>query len=331
MIFSLAPMEGITNYLIRNAYHHHFDDIDRYYTPFLPASKRLSPKMKRDLMPENNKGITLIPQILAKRSVDVLHMCDLLKEYGYDTLNINLGCPSGTVVNKGRGAGFLRFPQELDQFLYEIFEKTEFKISVKTRVGFDSDEEWENLLSIYHKYPLEELIIHPRIQKDFYKGNPRMETFSKAYETYSKTPSLLCYNGDIDSVKNFQTVQRAYPLVERFMLGRGLLAKPGLVGMIKKQLPSGDVTLTCIPLSSEEEQSYKKRLRAYIDEIMENLLKNFSGERDILFHMKEIWFYLHHSFADAEPYLKQIQKTQSLAEYRLIVNAIFSNCRITEF
>lgn len=313
MQYYFAPMEGITGYIVRNAYHHYFDDIDRYYTPFIPANKKMSKRVIRDILPENNREIHLIPQLLAKNAEEVLTICDKICAYGYDTVNINLGCPSGTVVNKGRGSGFLNFPDELDRFLYRIFEKANCRISIKTRVGVNSLDGWEHLLSIYAKYPLEELIIHPRLRTDFYRGQPRMEAFSLATE---RIEVPLCYNGDITSVNDLKGIEAAYPTVDRIMIGRGLLAKPGLLSYARN--------------SDFESDNYRKRLRNLHDEILEGYLSIFSGERDAMFHMKEIWMYLIQSFADSDKMLKGIKKAQTLREYQMVVNRIFCDCELNE-
>ena len=181
MKYYMAPMEGLTGYIYRNAYQKYFHDIDRYFTPFI-TNKKLDFKVKKDIDPEHNQGMEVVPQILTNQPDDFISIVNQLKQYGYDEVNLNLGCPSGTVVAKNRGAGFLAVPDELDSFLDKIFNACDCKISIKTRVGKDSPDEWENLLAIYEKYPLSELIIHPRIQKDFYKYTPRMETYRYAAE-----------------------------------------------------------------------------------------------------------------------------------------------------
>ena len=173
--YYLAPLEGITTYIFRNAYHRYFYPMDKYFTPFLvPHSKKgFSAKEKREILPENNEGLYLVPQIMSNHADECLKTIEKLRVYGYKEVNLNMGCPSKTVVSKGRGAGFLAFPEELDYFLDEVFERisnTDVKLSIKTRLGRDEPEEFFRILEIYNQYPLEELIIHPRVQKDFYKN-----------------------------------------------------------------------------------------------------------------------------------------------------------------
>ena len=182
MKFFLAPMQGLTGYIVRNAFHHHFDYIDKYYTPFIPAAKRMNAKIKRDIDPVNNDGITLIPQAMSIVADEVIDLHRQLAPYGYDEINVNLGCPSGTVVSKKRGSGILAYPDMLDSFLDELYTKADFPVSIKTRVGFNDDELWPKLIEIYSKYPISELTVHPRVQKDFYKNTPRMDDFALAVQ-----------------------------------------------------------------------------------------------------------------------------------------------------
>lgn len=259
MLFYLAPMEGITGYIVRNAYAHYFPYIDKYFTPFIPAAKKMSKKIKRDLAAENNEQIRLVPQLIGNRADEFLMMIRQLEDLGFTSVNLNFGCPSGTVVSKRKGAGFLADPKELEMLLEEVLEKSPLAVSVKTRVGIKDPDEWEALCGVYVKFPLEELIIHPRLQNDYYSGTPRMETFARALEQIHVP---LCYNGDICSVEDYKKVTAAFPAIDRIMIGRGLLENPGLVGEIKGNPPAD-----------------KARLRAFHDEILEGCLDTFRAEK----------------------------------------------------
>ena len=307
MQFDLAPMEGLTGYIIRNAFHHYFDDIDTYYTPFIPAAKRMSKKIKADILPDNNQGIHLIPQVMSNNADEVIDLGHQLQEYGYDILNINLGCPSGTVVSKKRGSGLLAYPEELDHFLEELFSKTEMKISIKTRIGFYDEEEWPQILSIYKKYPLKELIIHPRVQRDLYRNTPRMEAFSLAMQELSVP---LCYNGDIIDIESFEKVCAKFPSIDRVMIGRGMFRNPALIARLKG--------------TPYDATDYKSRLREFHDEIYIGFRSIFSGEKDALFRMKEVWSYLRYAFENSDKYWKKIRKVQHHPDYVILINQLFS-------
>ena len=317
MKYYMAPMEGLTGYVYRNAYHKFFRPMDRYFTPFI-ANRKMSSGEIRDLLPEHNEGMHVVPQILTNRSADFLAVAKEIAQYGYDTVNLNVGCPSGTVVAKGRGAGLLAEPEVLDHFLYEIFEGYAGKISIKTRIGMEDENEWQDILAVYEKYPLEELIIHPRVRKDFYKGNPRLDAFSYAME---ESGHRLCYNGDICSVEDLQDRKERFPDLDRVMLGRGLLCNPFLIEMSKTADDVGRKTAD--DAAHDHMQEKKDRLYAFHQEILEGYIQIMSGDRNVLFRMKELWFYLGDCFTNADKYLKKIKKSERLVAYQVAVDALF--------
>ena len=317
MKYYMAPMEGLTGYVYRNAYHKFFRPMDRYFTPFI-ANKKMSNGEIRDLLPEHNEGMHVVPQILTNRSEDFLAVAKEIAQYGYDTVNLNVGCPSGTVVAKGRGAGLLAEPEVLDHFLYEIFEGYAGKISVKTRIGMEDENEWQDILAVYEKYPLEELIIHPRVRKDFYKGKPRLDAFSYAME---ESGHRLCYNGDICSAEDLHDRKERFPDLDRVMLGRGLLCNPFLIEMSKTADDVGRKTAD--DAAHDHMQEKKDRLYAFHQEILEGYIQIMSGDRNVLFRMKELWFYLGDCFTNADKYLKKIKKSERLVAYQAAVDALF--------
>ena len=205
MKYYLAPMEGITGHIYRNAYAKYFDNIDKYFTPFIVPNQSTSLKTKelRDMLPENNEGLYIVPQILTNDAEGFITTAKKLQQLGYDEINLNLGCPAGTVVSKNRGSGFLSQRDELDSFLDEIFKINDMKISVKTRIGKDSPDEFYELIKIYNKYPMEELIIHPRTRQDFYGNTPNLDVFKDAI---SLSENTLCYNGDIFTVEDYKKI-----------------------------------------------------------------------------------------------------------------------------
>ncbi len=302
MNYDFAPMEGITTYIYRTTYARYYGGIDRYYTPFL-ASMHLSAREKNEVLPEHNAGITVIPQILSNRADEFLAITHELQDYGYDTVNLNLGCPSGTVVSKHRGAGFLAVPDELDRFLDAIYASCPLKISIKTRIGISDESEWEDILRIYEKYPVEELIIHTRLQKDFYKLPTRPHTYLDA----RRLGIPLCYNGDIDSPGALHTVLSMGPSINRIMIGRGLIANPELVEALNGQ-PSCD----------------KDRLQSFLSDICDRYITEMSGgDRNTLYKLKELWVYMGGLFPDADKYIKRIKKASRLSEYHAAVDALF--------
>ena len=305
MKYYLAPMEGITGYIYRNYYEKYFHNIDKYLTPFIPSNKGTSLKTKefRDVLPENNRGMNIVPQILSNDSEGFIITARKLQQFGYKEINLNLGCPSGTVVSKDKGSGFLAKREELDRFLDEIFKIDDMKISIKTRIGKDSPEEFYELIKIYNKYPLEELIIHPRIQKDFYGNKPNLQVFKDGLALSTNT---ICYNGDIFTAEDHNDFIKAFPEVKTIMLGRGIIANPGLMDEIKNN--------TFLD---------KKVLKDFHDEILNNYIELFNEERNAMFKMKGLWAYMIYIFSDNKKYGKKIKKSQDIRDYNEAVLSLF--------
>lgn len=318
MKFYLAPLEGITGYLYRNAIHDFYGKgVEKYFTPFLTPHTKCSFNAKElnDITPEHNQGMYVVPQVLTNSSEDFFRIVKDLQELGYEEININLGCPSGTVASKGRGAGFLAEPDKLDHFLEDIFAGTNANISLKTRIGIHDPEEFYELLEIYNKYPLKELIIHPRILKEYYKGKPHWDIFSYAVKN-SKNP--LCYNGDIFTIDDYQCFEEEIlkwddkSNIPAMMLGRGVLQNPALIEQLVQYERSG------------ENNPYfdKDRFKVFHDRLRNDYMTQMSGDMNVLYKMKELWFYMIMLFPEQEKVLKKIKKARKLAEYDAAIREI---------
>lgn len=313
--YYLAPMEGLTTYVFRRAYHKYFGGIDKYFTPFI-ANRSLSSRERNELLPEHNVGMRLVPQILTNRADEFLEIAGQAADYGYDTVNLNLGCPSGTVTAKKRGAGFLEFPEELKIFLDTVYERCPIKVSIKTRIGVRDIGEWEQLLKLYAGYPMEELIVHPRLQKEFYTGRPHRDAFRRAKEQLSVP---LCYNGDIVSPESLASLLKELPSVDTVMIGRGVLQYPYLPGQLKSGAVSG---------SAENSLS---TLRAFHGELLEGYREIMSGDLPTLHKMKDFWTFFSCGFESPERYLKKIRKAVKIADYQAAVNELFQACGYRPF
>jgi len=319
----LAPLEGLTGYIYRNAYHAYFGQVDKYFAPFIIAGQKDEFKARdlNDILPEHNKDIYLVPQLLTNQAQDFIFTSKKLQQFGYREINLNLGCPSGTVVSKNQGSGFLARTEELDRFLYEIFEASVTEISVKTRIGKDSPEEFYELIKIFNKYPIKELIIHPRIQKDYYKNQPNLNIFQESLPM-SKNP--VGYNGDIFSTEDFNVFHSRFPEVSTVMLGRGILKNPNLSGDIRSSLQFGSNEKTA--LSDADRMQQKIKLKKFHDQIYNEYKQVLSGDKNVLYKMKELWSYLIESFEDSTRYAKKIKKAERCFEYDEAVSGLFREC-----
>ena len=296
MILSFAPLEGITSYIYRNTHAEYFGGCDKYYTPFISPSDntKIGRKGFRDMLPENNCIVKPIVQTLTNNSQSFIKFAQKVKEYGYDEINLNLGCPSGTVVNKKRGSGLLREKELLKSFLDEIFEKSNIGISIKTRIGFSSPDEFDEILELYNTYPIKELIVHPRCREDFYKGEINYEAFNKAY---SKSLAPVCYNGNIFTADDYTQIKEKYPRLNHIMFGRGAVANPALMREIK-----GGSKIT-----TEEMVEFTHILADRYNSIL-------SSDHFTMHKLKEIWLFMMWNFPDEEKVLKTVRRTEKLSE-----------------
>ncbi len=348
MNFYFAPMEGVTGYCFRTAYDAAFPGLDRFYTPFLSANDtfQFTHREERDVAPEHNPGMRVVPQIITNNAEMFVWAIKKMAELGYTEVNLNAGCPSGTVVAKGKGAGLLRDPDRLDDFLENTFallekegicydtatapdipifssdmasetvhhDTTNVKmhvcISIKTRIGGWEPDEAGELIRIYNRYPLKDLIVHPRVQKQVYRGDVHLDVFQKFVE---ECRHHLVYNGDIVTVSDYERITKMFPSIDSIMIGRGLLTNPALVREIKDGAPA---TLD--------------ELKAFHEQLLENYQTEMQNERNTLFKMKEYWNWLSQSFEDGERYMKEIRKADTIVRYRSAVRNLMASCRLKE-
>lgn len=305
MQYYCAPLEGVTGYVYRRAHCRYFSGVDRYFMPFFsPAQEHVFPRRERqEFLSELGEGLRAVPQLLTRRAEDFVWAAGELSAMGYDEVNLNLGCPSGTVCAKGKGSGFLAFPDELDRFLDDIFSKVRVPVSVKTRLGIRDAEEFAPLLEIYARYPIAELTIHPRVQKDFYKNRVRLDVFASAVESLA---CPVCYNGDLVTPGDCAEAARRFPQVGALMLGRGLVADPALIRKAKGGKCAG-----------------REELRAFHDELYESYAASFGSRRNATLRMKEMWSYLIRLFDGGERHAKALKKSRDTAEYEAAAAAIF--------
>ena len=303
-----APLEGLTDAAFRRIHHTYFPGgVDRYYTPFFSPTvhRALTPREARELPPADTLDVTVIPQLLTKVAEDFIWMAGQCRDLGYEEVNLNLGCPSGTVTAKGKGSGMLRDPAALDAFLEAIFRDSPLPISIKTRIGFSSSAEFPALLEIFNRYPIRELTVHPRIRTAFYKGSVDMDMF-RLVMAESKNP--LCYNGDITCTEDIRALEAEYPRLQAVMIGRGLIADPGMF--------SGGTTHAA--------------LEGFLRELTEEYVVVFGSARNAMFRLKENWGFLRHRFEGSDKLWKRLRKTTDIAEFNSITAEILHALPLTE-
>lgn len=305
MRIELAPMEGITTYIYRNALAEYYGGVDTYFSPFISThkDKELNFKEKNEIRAENNSNIKLVPQVLTANADEFLYTSSQIAKYGYDQININFGCPSGTVTTKGKGSGALKDIENLRRLLDDIFSKTDLKVSIKTRIGYENPDEWENLLEIYRQFPIEELIVHARVREDFYNGNARVETLASS----DLSGIRFSYNGDIFSVDNYLHIKETFKNPFAVMIGRGIISRPWLAAEIK---------------NNENKSFGIEVFKAFNHKLIDGYDKIMPGEKNTLFKLKELWTYMIQSFDNDKKLLKSIKKCNSLKEYERIIDSL---------
>ena len=304
---SLGPFQGITDAPFRNVFKKHFGGIDKFYTPFFTGIQKDHAKNMQveEIDPRFNDVETLTPQILSTDAEEILRFATQCKELGYKEINLNMGCPFPRVANKKRGSGLLPYPEKIDALFGQVFEKIDVKFSVKCRLGYFSPDEIVPVIDIFNQYPLSELVIHPRIGKQLYKGEADVQRF---VELMPLIKAPLVYNGDIVSVESFERIREQVQPINEFMLGRGLLANPFLAEEIKGTLSNFDRT---------------ERLHAYVLDLYEDRLRHAGGSPKVLGRMKELWSYLMYSFDNPQDIWRKIKKINALKEYEEVVEAVF--------
>ena len=309
MNYYVAPMEGLTDRVWRQAHQKWFGWAGapaKYYAPFLspPENRVLIKKKMAELAPEANPGAPVVPQLLAKDGALAAWMVGQLRQLGYTEVNLNFGCPSGTVTAKGKGSGMLRDLNKLDAFLAALFAEAEGPLTVKTRLGVEKPEEFAAVLEVYNRYPIAELTIHPRVMRQQYRGVADREAFAKALPT-CRMP--VCYNGDLTTVEQLRALEADFPTVQSLMVGRGIIADPALF----RQALGG-------PAATKEE------LRGYLDDLYHGYTALFGSAGCAISRMKGHWFYLIHRFEGSEKLEKQLRKLREPWEYETVVNQIFT-------
>ena len=306
---SLGPFQGITDAPFRNVFKRHFGGIDKFYTPFFTGihkEENAKNLQGEEIDPRCNDINTLTPQILSTDADEILRFAKQCKELGYKEINLNMGCPFPRVANKKRGSGLLPYPDKVEAMLDRVFDAIDIQFSVKCRLGYFSPEEIDAIIPIFNQFPLSELIIHPRIGKQLYKGEADVERFA-ALIPYINAP--LVYNGDIFSVESFGRIREVVQPVSQFMLGRGLLANPFLAEDIRRDASNAS--------------GRTERLHTYVLDLYEDRLHHAGGSPKVLGRMKELWSYLMYSFDEPQDIWRKIKKINALKEYEEAVETIF--------
>lgn len=303
-----SPLQGFTDFRFRNAFQHYFGGIDTFYAPYIRLNgvQEMKPSYKRDILPENNETIKVIPQVMCKDADDFLLVAKFVQDLGYSELNWNLGCPYSMVTKRGMGAGMIKNAEEILAVLDRVNAESDIEVSLKMRLGNDSPEEIERLLPLLESRPIKSIAIHSRLGKQQYKGSVDLNSFEKCLKL-STHP--IIYNGDIDSVAKFRKMQERFPQLEKWMLGRGIIQDPFLPQMIKNN-------------STEYPANAKQIFGDFHNRLLEEYGQALSGEKHLYLKMYGFWEYFSLLFTNSHKVLKKIKKAQNMRAYEVAVAEI---------
>jgi tRNA-dihydrouridine synthase B len=305
----IAPIRGITDCIFRTIFVDHFRGFDGAVAPFISTvkGKTVNRSYIRDVLPENNRNLQVVPQILGNNAGDFVMLSKKLFELGYHNVNWNIGCPFPQVTKKKRGAGLLPYPDTIKAFLDQVLPRIPNKLSIKTRLGLVSREEMRKWLPVLNGFPLAEIIMHPRTGRQLYSGDVDLEGFK---EFVNDSVHQVVYNGDITSRETFLALQSKFPKIDQWMIGRGAIANPFLAEILK-----GDTTSEAAPYA---------RIKAFHDDLLEAYSGVFDNSGNVIDKMKGIWLYVCQNFPDGKAILKRIQKTKRLDQYKEFIRTVLS-------
>ena len=308
-VICLAPLRGLTDAIFRNTYACFFSGVDWSVTPFLTTiqGSRIKPSHVKEVWPENNQHMPIVPQIIGKSAANFIALAKVLFDLGYETLNWNLGCPFPMVAKKRRGSGLLPYPDLVDAFLNETLAQIPNRLSIKMRLGRYRPDEIDALWPILNRYPLRQIIIHPRTGVQMYDGHPDEEAFARCL---TKSDHAVIYNGDITTRAVFKRLQGRFPKVNTWMIGRGLLADPFLPARIKSVALSPENSIV--------------RLRQFHDALYAQYAGVLCGPASLVNRMKGFWLYFSRWFQDGKRILKQIHKARRADQYKAVVERVLT-------
>ena len=306
-----SPLQGFTDFRFRNAFHKHFGGIDTFYSPYIKLNGKLVVKgsYERDILPENNSTLEVIPQIITNDAEEFLFVAKYVQQFGYKELNWNLGCPYPMVAKCGMGSGLIKNTDQIEHILKRVHNETDIIVSMKMRMGYENPTEILDVFPILEQYPIKNIAIHARIGKQLYKGGVDLDSFQKCLDT---SKQKLYYNGDITSVAKFKELQERFPSIDHFMIGRGLIADPFLPSMIKKN-------------TTEYPKNRLEIFEAFHDEIYREYDAYLQGPTPIRMKMLGFWEYFSESFSNPQKTFKKIKKAGNSKNYEAAVKEIFKN------
>lgn len=304
-----SPLQGFTDFRFRNAFHKYFEGIDVYYAPYIRLNGKMEIKAvyQRDLQHKNNRGLNVTPQVMTCNADEILFVIEYVQSLGYQELNWNLGCPYPMVTNRGLGSGLIANPEKIDHILERIHSETDITMSMKMRLGYDEPTEILRAFNVLNKYPLKNIGIHARIGKQLYVGGVDWDGFAKCLD---HTNHKLYYNGDITSVDSFRSVAERFPMIDHWMIGRGLIADPWLPFMIKEN-------------TTEYPEDRIEIFSDFHDMLFRQFEEKLTGDKAIIRKMVSYWEYFETVMPKAKKEIKKLKKTKTIEDYDYYLSKVY--------
>ncbi len=306
-----SPLQGFTDFRFRNAFNKYFGGIDTFYSPYIRLNGKLEikPAYERDILPENNTDLELVPQIITNDADEFLFTAKYVQQLGYKELNWNLGCPYPMAAKRGMGSGLINDPPKINSILEKVHAGSDIVVSMKMRTGYENSEEILQVFPSLERYPLKYIAIHPRIGKQLYKGEADLDSFQRCVDN---TDHKLYYNGDITSVAIFNELAERFPMIDHWMIGRGMIADPFLPMMIKSN-------------TSAYPENRIDIFRKFHDTLFHDHAQALSGPGHIIMKMLHFWEYFMSSFSSSQKGLRKVKKAKSIRAYEDAVREILDS------
>ncbi|MCL2689892.1 MAG: tRNA-dihydrouridine synthase family protein [Chitinispirillia bacterium] len=306
--FYLAPLRGVTDHVFRSVYEKYFGKFDYIVTPFVSTVRgtRVADCYFKDTLPQNNDTGRVIPQIIGSDSGGFLLLTRRFADFGFSTVNWNLGCPAPLITRKKRGSGLLPHKYIIEKFLDDTMPKLPIELSIKVRLGFENKDDLEALIPVFNNYPIKEIIIHPRTGIQAYEGSVDLHSFHKYFDMCRHT---VVYNGDIRSLDYFNYLKNRFPAIDRWMIGRGVIINPNLLAILKGENTDSSESAVI--------------LRKFLDELLD-INSGALPLTNVLGKMKEMWGYLGGGLDKSGKLSRKIMLSASLSEYNSVIDEFFT-------
>jgi len=308
-----SPLQGFTDFRFRNAFQKYFGGIDTFYAPYIRLNGKMiiKPNYDLDIQLKNNDTLTVIPQVMTNDADEFIFVTKFVRSLGYKELNWNLGCPYPMVTNKCMGSGLINDPDRIDRILDRVHTETDITVSMKMRMGYEHPLEIIDSFPVLGKYPLKNIAIHARIGKQLYKGGVDLDSFQRCVD---HSPHKLYYNGDITSVAGFREMTERFPMIDHWMMGRGLIADPFLPGMIKKD-------------TEEYPEDRFEIFSKFHDTLFSAYEQKLKGDKQVIMKMASFWGYFATTFSNSTKIIKKVKKAKTIEAYDTAVTQVLKNER----